>query len=59
VHTTNVDFRIEDISNKQFTILINHSNTGTIGQRLCSGYIGQIDDRNTSILVQVRKLLMK
>lgn len=59
MHTTNVDFRIEDISSKQFTIRINHTNTGTIGQRLCSGYIGQIDDRNTSIVVQVRELLMK
>ena len=55
VHTTNVDFRIEDISSKKFTISINHNNTGTISQRLCSGYISEVDDQDRLATVQVRK----
>ncbi len=53
MHTTKVDFQIEDVSSKQFTIRINHNNTGTISQRLCSGHISQVDEQNTSILTKV------
>ncbi len=55
MHTTKVDFQIENITNKQFTIRINHNNTGTISPRLCSGHISQVNNRNTWTGVQVRK----
>jgi len=59
VHTTKVDFRIDDISSKQFTIRINHNNTGTISERLCSGDITEIDDQNRLKADQVSISLVK
>jgi len=57
VHTTEVDFRIANISSKQFIIRIDHNNTGTI--RLCSGYISEINNQNISKGYQVKTSLMK
>jgi len=59
VHTTEVDFRIANISSKQFIIRINHNNTGPISQRLCSGYISEINNQNISKGYQVKTSLMK
>ncbi|CAF0973314.1 unnamed protein product [Rotaria sordida] len=52
IHTTKVDFRIENISSNHLTIVINHNNTGTIRERLCSGHVNQVDNQNTLIAVQ-------
>ncbi|CAF2529323.1 unnamed protein product [Rotaria sp. Silwood2] len=52
VHTTNVDFRIANISSNHLTIVINHNNTGTISERLCAGYVDQVDHQKTSMVVQ-------
>jgi len=55
VHTTHVDFRIENLSSTQLTIRINHNNTGTIRERLCSGRVSSGDDQKLLTTVQVRK----
>lgn len=51
VHTTHVNFQIANLSAKQLTIHINHTNT----ERVCSGHISQVDDQKTLTAVQVRK----
>jgi len=54
-HTTKVDFQIRNTTHKQFTIHINHNNTGTISPRLCSGHISRLNDRDTWTDDQVKK----
>ncbi|CAF3399557.1 unnamed protein product [Rotaria sp. Silwood1] len=52
IHTTKVDFRIQNISSNHLTIMINHNKTRAIRERFCSGHppvrIPLISDSDTS-----------
>ncbi|CAF0815218.1 unnamed protein product [Rotaria sp. Silwood1] len=52
IHTTKVDFRIQNISSNHLTIMINHNKTRAIRERFCSGHVSQVDNQKTLIAVQ-------
>ncbi|CAF2960440.1 unnamed protein product [Rotaria sp. Silwood2] len=56
VHTTKVDFRIENVSSNHLTIVIKHNNTGLISERLCSGHFHSVDNQTT--LTAVRDIMV-
>ncbi|CAF4111813.1 unnamed protein product [Rotaria sp. Silwood2] len=56
IHTTKVDFRIENVSSNHLTIVIKHNNTGLTSERLCSGHFHSVDNQTT--LTAVRDIMV-
>lgn len=59
MHTTQVDFQIENIAKNSLTIVINHNSSGIVKERLCAGVIKQIDNQNKKLIsVQVHNIFL-
>ncbi|CAM4906833.1 unnamed protein product [Rotaria socialis] len=56
IHLTKVDFRVENISADQVTLMIDHNRIGTISERLCTGHVTLVDNTKQLIGVQVRDI---
>ncbi|CAM4910948.1 unnamed protein product [Rotaria socialis] len=52
IHLTKVDFRVENISADQVTLMIDHNRIGTISERLCTGHVTLVDNTKQLIGVQ-------